>query len=1848
MNKDDSEIPMLGQRSDPLPEILASGESKAVLEPLTIDKKIDAMFDHVLTMSTDMKKIKNDVHMLQMDHGEVRDRLLENTNAFITLSDRVALLEGNRSDLPQTTRALRNEDLSGHVDFVTRLSSLENDVRSGLRNVNETLRQGSAASIQGSRKVPGAAITNADAFRSIFQPAVQDEPEHNVKETFIKTFSELPREQEKIFDYRPPFDDIKLHDLILRNVLQFVKKAQKYTAKYKRQLPIPQLVSNEVRTQLVSRFSRSGLTHEKWNQLSDIQAIALIQRFVQPMNWIGFWKYMDQNVYFNWPSSEKEVTEKQFPKFHIALLEYSEAFNFVYKFLAEDNEGNVPQVNKKDGGILKLFFSKIPTNFSTNLFARFSKKVFDNWDSFFQEFHEHVQALDEQYRGYADNFQPMFSANLSAGTMVRPTVEAHTTSSKPREASREGSRDNSQDRHYTSPRAADARNAIPVYGKADGRSNFNPVGNYRNRANLNALGRDSDSELEDLLESAAVLRDSDLDDSPVVLPDQDSDSDDNVLHEPAATAASEIAAIDSKAKSSVRFDYSKTPCTSTILEGVCKKSGCTRSHSPALLRAGWLSIKTKLQNSKYAPSDQGANRKSLHAFHAIVNAEIDKIAKNPERSMKALGKVVIKGNNIPITALFDSGANSGNYISQYFLEQNAEVLSQIVKDCHTKVTLGDSETLVPIDKSIVLTLQFMDSSGALHKVRDKFFVIPHRTHDVIVGLPAMTHELFHFFMELFQQYRDSHPRVYDEDVDLLPLEQSEDKIVDVKIGDILSPPWVNEVLTEAPEELNTYIPCSFSYQLSLMEKELDELYQSFVDLLPTHVDSQFAANTKIIEYLKTRGWKAFIPQDWTGINGIAPYKIRFDPNMPKTLKARVYPINERIMTVAKKEFQRLLLYFYVKSVSPISSPLVIAPKDTAPHVRFCGGYTEVNKYIIPNQETIPQVRYYLTMVQKFKIFHDVDMRNAFHQVKLDEETSEILSVSTPWGQYRPLFMPEGIKTATGTLQSIVNDVFTNCMEWVIAIFDNILCLCTDYDDAYDKCVHLCELCIERNLYLKMEKTWLGVSEVKFFGYRVNKDGFTLTEDRKEEVSKIPFPTTTKQVQRFLGMSLYFSSCIPNYQVAAAPLYDLTRKDFNWDESHWTKNYRELFEDFKKLLYECWTIHYPDYELNWILRTDASEIGVGAILLQERPAEDPKDPPVLEPIAVVSQKLSPQAQRWSVIEREAYAIFHAVQKFSYFLLGKFFLLETDHNNLLWMDQSKVPKIIRWKIYLQQYSFLVRHISGKLNVAADALSRNLLALSGISHSDMISEAHTFMGVHRGIHRTYDKVNELFPGNDISLEEVRSHVADCNTCQKTRLASDASNPGPVYRHLHVDHPHAAIGVDHLTIASDNLGNVALIVIVNFFTKYVWLVPVADYTAVTLARALFQYYCIFGIYSELHSDPGSAMTSEALDLLHKWFGITHVFSLVDRHESCGVEGTNKQVLRHLQAIVQDRRVKEIWSAPEVLSLIMYHLNSEVHSETGYKPMELQFGSVASVYQALPESASANILSNDYLRLLNRYLVDVTAASKEYQDNLIKSRETSVPVKVYQPGDFILTENVNKDSKLSAKYLGPYVVIDQVKNDITCRHCAIGQVFTFNVERVKPFHGSPEQAYETALRDHDQYVINRILSYRGEPTKRSTMEFLVQFGDGSLLWKPYTKDLFDSLPYEEFCNSKPQLLCLLKTAIEGDKLISEINKSPIDEVAPGDMVYINLRGWDEVWYASLDLPDPFEVEYLLEGKYGAWANKKHTKIVLHVPVLKQRYEETHYRVFAYGSIKDLSTINYRIIDAEAIKRYPQLKAISK
>ena len=466
-------------------------------------------------------------------------------------------------------------------------------------------------------------------------------------------------------------------------------------------------------------------------------------------------------------------------------------------------------------------------------------------------------------------------------------------------------------------------------------------------------------------------------------------------------------------------------------------------------------------------------------------------------------------------------------------------------------------------------------------------------------------------------------------------------------------------------------------------------------------------------------------------------------------------------------------------------------------------------------------------------------------------------------------------------------------------------------------------------------------------------------------------------------------------------------------------------------------------------------------------------------------------------------------------------------------------------------------------------------------ILEQVHGNTHLHFGALATWRLLKEECAGHHIPMEYVRFYIRGCPVCQKYRRTLDKDRIPHVIRHLKVPGPRSTIGIDGFSVTpADKHGNSYMHVLVNHFTKHVFLYPSKSKDAESAANAIITYISMFGRFTRLISDPGSDYTAEVAQLVKTYFGYEHSFSLVDRHESNGVETTNRELLRHVRTLVHDGRFADRWSEPQVLGLITFHMNNMRNSESGYSAFDCTFGSHQSeFFRAMDVESSAITVDSKFIEELTKDIVTVQEASAVHQKILIDLRATdlSIPRNEWCPGDFVFLDNLSPANKLQAPRLGPYVVVSQYRNDVLLRDLVMGTVKDFHVDRLSLFDGTYEEAFDLAMRDRRQHLVESILGYRGDVDKRETMEFLVQFTDDvTPVWKNFDKDLSDTLPYENYCKSLPQLGPLLLSAAEAKSNKTELQKRRIDASHhPGDIIYVDLRNrvlYEHEWYNGLVL----------------------------------------------------------------------------
>ena len=240
---------------------------------------------------------------------------------------------------------------------------------------------------------------------------------------------------------------------------------------------------------------------------------------------------------------------------------------------------------------------------------------------------------------------------------------------------------------------------------------------------------------------------------------------------------------------------------------------------------------------------------------------------------------------------------------------------------------------------------------------------------------------------------------------------------------------------------------------------------------------------------------------------------------------------------------------------------------------------------------------------------------------------------------------------------------------------------------------------EAGLTVKPSKCCAGQSSVSFVGHQIKQGKLQTRTEFINKIKNAKLPVTIKEVRSFLGLTGYYRRFVSSYADIAAPLVELTKKG-KPNKIVWNGEAKHSFEKLQALLCCAPVLRLPDLARPFVLRTDASEKALGAVLLQSY--DD-----MFFPVAYANKTLiSNHAQQaYSVVEKECLSIIWSLEKYYPYLYGNKFISQSDHQPLAYLQTAKLSnnRLMRWAIKLQPYSFTVETIPGKRNFGADFLSR-----------------------------------------------------------------------------------------------------------------------------------------------------------------------------------------------------------------------------------------------------------------------------------------------------------------------------------------------------------------------------------------------------------------------------------------------------------------------------------------------------------------------------------------------------------------
>ena len=396
----------------------------------------------------------------------------------------------------------------------------------------------------------------------------------------------------------------------------------------------------------------------------------------------------------------------------------------------------------------------------------------------------------------------------------------------------------------------------------------------------------------------------------------------------------------------------------------------------------------------------------------------------------------------------------------------------------------------------------------------------------------------------------------------------------------------------------------------------------------------------------------------------------------------------------------------VKETAPtewISNMVVVAkPKK----IRICLDPQELNKVIQRPKYQMPTLEELLPKLCKAKIFSTLNAKDGFYQISLDETSSKLTTFWTPFGRYRYLRMPFGVSLAPEEFESTLQEKLAD-LEGVEVIRDDIIVM--GFGDTHEQAAlnhdeNLLEL-LERarkvNLRLNSRKMELRKPEVKFMGHIISREGLKPDPAKVKGVEEIPQPLCKQEVLSLLGFVNYLSRFLPRLADVAQPLRDLTSKAAKFT---WAKQHDTVLKEVKKLVVNHPILKYYDCNAEVTLQCDASEKGLGAVLLQNG-----------QPVAFASKTLSPTERRYAQIEKECLAIVFACQRFSQYISRRERItVESDHKPLQAIFKKSVLaapcRLQRMLLRLQRFNLDVTYKPGSQMYIADHLSRAYLASQG----------------------------------------------------------------------------------------------------------------------------------------------------------------------------------------------------------------------------------------------------------------------------------------------------------------------------------------------------------------------------------------------------------------------------------------------------------------------------------------------------------------------------------------------------------
>ncbi|XP_069138991.1 uncharacterized protein [Argopecten irradians] len=481
--------------------------------------------------------------------------------------------------------------------------------------------------------------------------------------------------------------------------------------------------------------------------------------------------------------------------------------------------------------------------------------------------------------------------------------------------------------------------------------------------------------------------------------------------------------------------------------------------------------------------------------------------------------------------------------------------------------------------------------------------------------------------------------------------------------------------------------------------EEDDFSPSNIVTLPTSVGTETVKDVDVSDELEQDVNEllsefADVLTDVPGKTTLVEHDINLTTNDPVRVKSNTLPF--QMKATIREEVDKMLKMGVIEpSDSPFASPVVIVRKKDGTN-RFCIDFRRLNRVTVFDAEPMPNAEDIFSRLAGHQYFSRLDLSKGYWQVPMAECSKRKTAFTTPVGLFQFNVMPFGLVNAPATFCRLMRKLLHG-MSNIESFIDDILIYTQTWEQHIDILRELFVRLRNASISARPSKCAIGYKSLECLGHMVGNERLLPNPEKVKAILEAPRPETKTQVRAFLGLAGFYRKFIANFAAISVPLTDLTRKG-QPNKVVWELPQEAAFETLKRRLASKPILKLVDLEAEFILRTDASDKGLGAILLQEEDGN-----PL--PVAFASRKLKASERAYAVIEKECLAVIWGITKFERYLYGRSFILETDHQPLVYLNKLKGTnaRLMRWALILQPYRFTIRAIRGKDNVGADCLCR-----------------------------------------------------------------------------------------------------------------------------------------------------------------------------------------------------------------------------------------------------------------------------------------------------------------------------------------------------------------------------------------------------------------------------------------------------------------------------------------------------------------------------------------------------------------